>query len=125
MATHPSTHDQVASTIASSPIADLERRWIALHDQARQIAAMADLTGEPMAPLIERFSKAMAYSDIHWHKAALGSLGDIELLVELGLKALKEVDARRQDPVAPALALWREFYHAREAVLVSAQPIAA
>jgi hypothetical protein len=104
---------------------ELEQRWIALHDRAGQIAAMADLAREPMGPLVDRFAEAMMRCDRSAQAAAMQSLDDIETLVDLGLRALKEVEARKQDPDAPALALWREFYHAREAVLAMTLPIAA
>lgn len=107
----------------------LSQRWTTLHKKAGEIARMADLAPEPLDQIARRFAAGLAHSGAlfgnHAHSAAVRGIEDMEILVEMGLKALKEVESRGQDPSAPALTLWREVYHSREAILNVMEPAAA
>lgn len=111
------------------PAETLTQRWSALLEKAGQIAQMAELAPEPLGEMNTRFANALARTGAlfgnHTHTAAQRGVEDMEILVEMGLRALKEVESRGQDPGAPALTLWREVYHAREAVLSVMEPVAA
>ena len=103
----------------------LNQKWLLLHEKSAEIARLADLAPEALDPIVARFNEAASSQNTHALVQAQRGLEDIELLVDMGLRALKEVEARSQDAHAPALALWREFYHAREAVLFVMEPAAA
>lgn len=111
------------------PEQTLTQRWSALLEKAGEIAQMAELSPEPTEEMNSRFASALARTGAlfgnHTHTAAERGIEDMEVLMDMGLTALKEVEARGQDPGAPALALWREVYHAREAVLTVMEPVAA
>lgn len=111
--------------INAAPCEALDQRWVHVHQKAAQIAAMADLAPEPLEEANSRFDGALSVSGNYAQDTAARALEDTELLLEVGLRALREVAARGQSTHAPALALWREFYHAREAVLGILQPAAA
>lgn len=103
----------------------LIERWRALHEKSGLIAQMADLSPEPIEPVSRRFEDALLSTDQTGQRLVQRAMEDIELLAEIGLKALREVEARDQATHAPALALWREFYHSREALLTVLEPAAA
>ncbi|MEM1053852.1 MAG: hypothetical protein AAGI28_17350 [Pseudomonadota bacterium] len=86
---------------------------------------MADLAPEPFDGLAARFAKTAERAGPHSVDCALRGIEDIETLLEIGSSALQALVARGQDPSVPALALWREFYHAREALLALVEPTAA
>lgn len=44
-------------------------------------------------------------------------LEDIDAMMRPGMAALSSLEGRGQDVTAPALALWREFFNARGAVM--------
>jgi len=129
MTVTPRTPNNSPQKVDPEPIQTLNQRWTALHTKAGQIAAMADLAPEPLDTVNTRFNDALAQSGIlfgnYTHSAALRGIEDMEILVKMGLKALKEVESRGQDAGVPALALWREVYHAREAILTVMEPAAA
>ena len=52
---------------------------------------------------------------------ARDALGDIDAILQPGLTALRNIQARGQDTTAPALALWREFHALRSSLLVLAR----
>jgi len=47
---------------------------------------------------------------------------DIDAMMRPGLTAIATITQRGADVQAPAMTLWREFHHAREAVLALVQP---
>lgn len=109
--------------------AALVQRWGALQRRADEIAALADLAPEFSAS--EKDAARIALGDAFSHaceraaQIATRGIEDMELLTETGLKALVQVQARGKPVQAPALALWRELYHAREAVLSVLEPVPA
>jgi hypothetical protein len=114
-----------SSTPEHASSGSLHHRWLALQERSAEIARVADLAPEAVDPIMARFDEATSSHNSHALEVARRGLEDMELLVEMGLSALREVEARGQEAHAPALALWREFYHAREAVLGLMEPEAA
>lgn len=121
--------DRPVNRSGQGEVGTLTQRWAALLEKAGQIADMAQLSPEPTGEMNTRFANALARTGMLFgnptHIAAERGVEDMEMLIEMGLTALKEVESRGQDPGAPALALWREVYHAREAVLSVMEPVAA
>lgn len=114
--------------------ASLEERWDALQCSADEIAALADLSPHPSNPDLsdpdrsapqQPFELTLKHADERAVAIAERGVEDMELLAKTGLKALKQVQARGKPVQAPALALWRELYHAREAVLLVLEPVPA
>ena len=114
---------------AQTPQPTLSQRWSALHGNVALIAQMAELAPEPLDKINARFRDALAQTGAlfgnHAHTAIERGVEDMEKLVEMGLTALIEVESRGQNPSVPALALWREIFHAREAILSVMEPVAA
>lgn len=114
-----------ANPAASGARASLEAlcvQWDAVHALGAQVAVMADIAPEKSHEIVAGFrGQLMTANDWQCDMATRG-VEDIEVLLRLGLTALATVTARGQDPGAPALALWREFHHAREAVLATLRP---
>lgn len=125
MASTASQSSALFGTSNDKPDQALHRRWAALHEKSAEIAQIADLAPEALEHQVSRFNDALSSNSSHLLDTAGQGLEDMELLVDMGLAALKEVEARGQAAHAPALALWREFYHAREAVLSVMEPTAA
>jgi len=125
MAAKPPILLSAAKKSVTQPLKTLGHHWAAVHEKADQIAQMADLAPEPIDAVTSRLDQALAISGTQAYGTALRGLEDADMLVTMGLTALREVEARGQDTNAPALALWREFYHAREAVLTVLEPAAA
>lgn len=109
----------------ASPRAPLELRWQALHDKAERVAAMADLAAENLESVTATFAERLAHAEPRQCELAARAIGDIDTMLAMGLQALGVVERRGQETTAPALALWREFYHARAAILATLRPIAA
>lgn len=122
MATSPHNPKAAAFAFESDPQESIKLRWAVLHEKAGEIAEMADLSPEPAEVAAVHFDEAIAGATEPTKTFAQQGLGDIEHLIDMGLRALKEVEARNQDASVPALALWREFYHAREAILGAISP---
>lgn len=99
------------------PLDEMRARWTALHDRADALAAMAQLAAEPRSKTCDIFPDLTSQASSWQRNLAADAIGDIEAMIEPGLAALALLQERGQDPLAPALALWREFYTAREAVL--------
>ncbi len=99
------------------PVQELHARWAALHDRADELAQMAQLATEPRATKCDAFANLTGGASDWQRNLAAQALDDIEAMMEPGLTALKFLEQRNQDLCAPALALWREFYSARDAVL--------
>ncbi|WP_162627571.1 hypothetical protein [Erythrobacter sp. KY5] len=104
-----------------------ETRWDALHIRADEVAALAQLAPEKGVrsgkELTDRFTEIE-----HWQvDLAQRGIEDLDALMKAGLTALETLVERGTDTTAPALALWREFYHGREAVLslLTPRPAAA
>lgn len=95
----------------------LSRRWRELHALGQLIAAKAQLASEPFEGRIAEFPDAIVDA-APWHRElSEQALEDIDAMLQPGLTALQAIEARGHDVTAPALALWREFYNAREGLL--------
>lgn len=106
-----------AQIAATKPFAG---RWQDLHTMGQQIAAMAQLAEEPMTGPLADFPQRL--SDIApWQRdLAEQALEDLDAILQPGLTALRAIEKRGHDTTAPALALWREYRNAREALLAMA-----
>lgn len=100
----------------------MSRQWDAIHQQADEVARLAGLSIEPCST--ERAAFPILLAEAHeWQRGVVErGLEDVDAMMRLGLTALGAVTARGQDASAPALALWREFHHAREAMLFALLP---
>ena len=105
-----------------APIDTLCTQWDAVHALAAQVAVMADISPERSDDIVAGFRPLLSGANDWQCNVAARGIEDIEALLRLGLTALATVTTRGQDPGAPALALWREFHHARETVLAVLQP---
>ena len=98
--------------------ADFAERWEALHTRAQAIAHMAALAAEPFSGEIADFPQAAAQASKPSRELVMRGAEDIDAILQPGFTALLTIQARGQDVTSAALALWREFYNARKAVLV-------
>ncbi len=95
----------------------LAQRWEELHAQAAELAELAAIApesfGKGLACFPERFEAASQWQrELVWQ-----GIEDIDAMMQPGLTALRTIALRDQAVTAPALALWREFFCARNAVL--------
>ena len=97
-------------------------QWEAIHVLGAQIAVMADISPEESDDILAAFPALIADANEWQYEIAARGVEDMDALLGLGLAALSTVTARGQDPIAPALALWREFHHASAVVLATLQP---
>ncbi len=97
--------------------ATLAVRWASLHDQATEIGRYAALAVEPITDELAGFPARIADAGPAIEGLTERGLDDILAMIEPGLSALRALSARGQEPTAPALALWREFHAARQALL--------
>lgn len=102
---------------AQRPMGSLADRWEELHRQADQLAQLAHLSPEQTGGEISRFPALLAGATQWQRDLAWQAVEDIDAIMQPGLTALRTITARGQDAQAPALALWREFHAARDAVL--------
>nr|WP_298931906.1 hypothetical protein [uncultured Erythrobacter sp.] len=102
---------------AARPAASLADRWEALHEQAAELAALAQLAPEQSATKSNELAAHLHHAQDWQRELAWQGIEDIGAMMQPGLAALKVITSRGMDANAPALALWREFYSAREGVL--------
>ena len=112
------------SNAGSEPVGSLAQRWEDLHASATQLAILADLAPEAFADELAAFPNMLNNASEWKHQLAAQGVEDIDAMMRPGLAALRTLTARGADPKVPAQALWREFHHAREAVLALVQPAA-
>ena len=106
-------HESAAPRGASA----MSAQWAALHDAATAVAALAGLANEKPSAQVSNFPALI--KDIGgWRmELAINGIADLAAMMKPGVKALLAVSARGQDPTAAALSLWREYHHARAALL--------
>lgn len=109
---------------ASKPLGSLAQRWEDLHASSAQLAKIAALSPEEFSGDIAAFPNLLGRANEWQRDLAWQGIEDIDAMMRPGLSALGTITARGQDASAPALALWREFHHARQAVLGLVQPAA-
>lgn len=100
----------------------MSMKWSALHDAAAVVGALAGLSSNSMPPEVRNFPAAIRDIGGWRREAAEQGIDDISAVLEPGLSALLAVHARGANPAAPALALWREFHAARDALLALVPP---
>lgn len=115
---------RTAAAQSIEPLAMIQARWDAIHAGAAQVAGLAALSAEPGQPHHAAFPQMLAEASDAQRAVAARGIEDIEAMLRIGIVALTTVTRRGQDASAPALALWREFHHAREAVLMALLPFA-
>ena len=110
-----------AADQANQPLSSLAQRWEDLHGTAAQLAKVADLSPEEFDADLAAFPGLLRHANDWQQTMAWQGIEDIDAMMRPGLTALSTITARGQDASAPALALWREFHHARGAVLTLVQ----
>ncbi len=108
-ATHPDATVRGASAMSV--------QWAALQDAAAAVAQMAGLAPEDPSAQVRNFPALIKGAGGWRMKLATDGVADLSAMMRSGVKALLAVAARGQDPTAAALSLWREFHHARAALL--------
>ncbi|TRD11287.1 hypothetical protein FGU71_05115 [Erythrobacter insulae] len=106
-----------SSEQAKRPLGSLAQRWEALHEQAAELAGLAQLAPEALSSDRDSFASVLGNSDEWQRELAWQSIEDIDAMMRPGLTALKVITSRGMDAGAPAQALWREFHSAREGVI--------
>ena len=92
-------------------------QWAALQDAASAVATMAGLAAEKPSAQVRNFP-ALIKDLGGWRlELATNGVADLAAMMKPGVKALLAVAARGQDPTAAALSLWREYHHARAALI--------
>jgi hypothetical protein len=92
-------------------------QWAALQDAASAVATMAGLASEKPSAHVRNFP-ALIKDLGGWRlELATDGVADLAAMMKPWVKALLAVSARGQDPTAAALSLWREYHHARAALL--------
>ena len=107
---------------SESPPRILNGRWAALHDAGAATRELAELPDEPVDPAILSFPEAMREAGGWRLAAAEQGIEDLLAVLVPGLSALLTAHARSSDITPPALALWREFQSARDALLMLTPP---
>ena len=96
----------------------MTRKWLALHDAAAAVRAVARLGPEPVSPEVQSFP-AVIRAVGGWHRQhAEQGLDDLLAIMEPGLSALLTLHARGGNSQPAAMALWQEFKAARDALIV-------
>jgi hypothetical protein len=92
-------------------------KWAALQDAGKAVALLAGLEAEPASAQIRNFPPLLREVDQRRREVAERGIEDLAAIMEPGLAALLAVNARGADAKAPALALWREYQAARQALM--------
>ena len=95
----------------------LAGKWKDLHARAARLAKMAELSPEPFEGAIADFPGQVSRAPDWQRELAWQGIDDIEAMMRPGLAALETLCERGTAANAPALALWREFYNARGAIM--------
>lgn len=108
-----------ARALAAPPRADdpLAEEWAAVHEAAAAVAALAGLAEQPPGPQVRAFPARIAAAGGWRLELARNGVADLMAMMRPGIEALLTVSARGQDPQPAAIALWREFEHARAALV--------
>lgn len=95
----------------------LTAQWEAINLAASEIAAFAQLGKEKSQPQWGDFVGRIATLKPAERTLVQNVLIDMDAMLEPGLKALRALSEQGNDVTFPALALWREFYHTRQALV--------
>ncbi|HEY7808734.1 MAG TPA: hypothetical protein VIC34_16180 [Croceibacterium sp.] len=113
---------QSRASFGQSAASAASLKWAALQDAANVVAGLAGLELERSTPEIRNFPALIRDTAAWRRELAERGIDDMAAVMEPGIAALLGVNARGADPRAAALALWREFSHARGAVLALLPP---
>lgn len=101
---------------------DLGAQWLALHDVAGIVAALAGVSRPALSPALRHFPEAISAAG-GWRAAHVRQgVGDICAILQTGIKALLALHARGIPAAVPARVLWDEFAAARDALMEYAPP---
>ena len=103
----------------------ISMKWAALSDAGDIVAMLAGQEPEKANPAARNFPAVIRDAGGWRHEAARKGIEDLAAMMEPGLAALLAVNARGADPSVPANALWREYRHAKDALLGLAPPSGA
>ncbi len=92
-------------------------QWAALQEAAGAVAALAGLATEIPSAQVRSFPALIENAGGWRLELATNGIADLAAMMTPGVRALLAVSARGQDATPAALALWREFHHARTALL--------
>ena len=95
----------------------MSEQWAALQDAADAVAALAGLAVEKPTAEVRNFPTLITDAGGWRLDLATAGVADLAAMMAPGVKALLAVSERGQDPTAAALTLWREYHHARAALL--------
>ena len=120
--THP--FDLSQATMLPDPVQieiggaeDLADQWDALHGAASAIGLLAQLAPEPRSEAVASLPHRVTEAGGEVFRVAAIGIADLVSVMQPGLQALLEMTSGGRDATGPALALWREFHMAREAIL--------
>ena len=95
----------------------ITRKWERLHSEASELASFAHLGPEQSSAYMASFPAMLEHAGDNQRQRVLQGIEDIDAMMQPGMTALRTISARGVDVGPPALALWREFHAAREAVV--------
>ncbi|MGX7951123.1 hypothetical protein ACWPM1_01040 [Tsuneonella sp. HG249] len=95
----------------------LGAQWAALQEAASAVAGLAGLAPEKPSPQVSHYPALIERAGGWRHDLATDGITDLFAMMRPGLQALFAVSAAGRDPTAAALTLWREYHHARAALL--------
>ena len=93
-----------------------DRKWVALHDSADILAALAGVEPGPETVVLD-FRATMRGAAPWQRELAERAIEDVAAALQPGLCALRSIEARGSDTTVAARGLWAEFAEARAAVL--------
>lgn len=108
--------------VAASPrlladVATLANQWEAVHDAAAAVGHLAQLGREEPSDKVLALPLRAAETGGYTFEAVARGIDDLAAVMQPGLRALLAITAQGKDTTAAALTLWREFHHARAAIL--------
>lgn len=95
----------------------VEGCWERVHAMADAIGRLGQLGKERPSAEIAAFPANLAQAPEWRAGLATRALADLEAVLRPGTQALVTIEAEGRDPVAAAVALWQEFYRARQGIL--------
>lgn len=105
------------SAVPSGDADPLALQWVALHDAAAAVAALAGLEPEPQTRHQRDFPSLITNLAGWKQDLARNGVNDVAAIMRPGLTALLAVSTQGRDPAPAAETLWHEFLYARDALL--------
>ena len=104
-------------THRAGPAVSLEEQWSAVNQAGEVAAQLAQLGVEELDARICDLPVRAQRLDKQRRALVFDAVGDLAALMQPGLRALSALTEQGRDTTAAALRLWREYYHARAAIL--------